>query len=196
VLWKPAATRDKESGEERTYLLLRYFRVFNVEQCDRLELEAIPAFEPDLDAEQVYAGYPEPPSLAHGAQGAWYMPGPDHVEMPAREAFESQRAYYTTLFHELTHSTGHRSRLNRAEVVERNGFGSEPYSREELVAEIGAGMLAAAVGIEPDYQQSAAYITSWLAALKNDRKLVVSAAARAQRAADWILDRTEKEASE
>lgn len=190
VLWKPLRVKDKESGEPRQILMLKYFRVFNIEQCDGLALDALPEFVPDMTAEEVYTNYPAPPSLSHGASGAWYMPAPDHVDMPRREAFESPRAYYTTLFHELTHSTGHTSRLNRPEIMERNGFGSEPYSREELVAEIGAGMLAAAVGIEPDYPQSAAYLKSWLTALKSDRKLIVSAAARAQKAADHILNRT------
>jgi hypothetical protein len=109
--------------------------------------------------------------------------------MPEPEAFESMEAYYSTLFHELTHSTGHLSRLNRKEITEPGHFRTDPYSREELVAEMGAAFLCGHCEIEDKtVDQSAAYIQNWLEQLKDDRRLVVHAAAQAQKACDFILD--------
>ena len=113
--------------------------------------------------------------------------------MPERDAFESATAYYLTLWHELTHSTGHESRLARSDLADFERFGDASYSREELCAEIGSSMIAARAGVvEPDIEQSAAYIAGWLRALRDDRKLIVSAASRAQKAADWILGEVER----
>ena len=108
--------------------------------------------------------------------------------MPHRERFENEAGYYATLFHELIHSTGHASRLNRATVTEAAGFGSNPYCREELVAEMGAAFLCGQAGIaESTLENSAAYLQNWLEQLQDDRKFIVQAAAQAQRAADFIL---------
>ena len=110
------------------------------------------------------------------------------------ETFRSGQDYYSVLFHELTHSTGHQSRLNRkgfsASDGEWSAFGSTPYAREELVAEMGAAFLAGQAGIvERTIENSAAYVQSWLQRLKDDNRLVVQAAAQAQKAADFILGR-------
>jgi antirestriction protein ArdC len=106
--------------------------------------------------------------------------------MPAKEAFESPEAYYSTLFLEFTHSTGHESRLNRPGITETHYFGDEIYSKEELIAEMGAAMLCGTIGIEnKTIKNSASYIQSWLGKLKDDKKLVVHAAANAQRASDF-----------
>jgi antirestriction protein ArdC len=111
--------------------------------------------------------------------------------MPKPERFDSSEAYYSTLFHELTHSTGHSDRLGRKGIMDTVMFGSSDYSREELVAEMGSAFLCGETGIlEPCIDRSSAYIAGWLKALKNDRKLVVVAAAQAQKAADYILNRT------
>lgn len=193
VFFKPLKVKDESAPDgERTIPMLRFFHVFNVEQCDGLELEPIdrPTREiPVIEtAESVYAGYSDAPSLGHGGARACYSRTRDHVQMPARETFESAESYYLTLWHELTHSTGHESRLARQDLAEFERFGDTCYSREELCAEIGSAMIAARVGIvPPNIEQSAAYVAGWLRALRNDKKLVVSAASRAQRAADWIL---------
>jgi antirestriction protein ArdC len=108
--------------------------------------------------------------------------------MPEKETFDNSEAYYSTLFHEFTHSTGHKTRLNRPGIVETHYFGDEIYSKEELVAEMGAAMLCGMIGIEnKTIKNSASYIQSWLRKLKDDKKLVVHAAAAAQKAADFIL---------
>ena len=113
--------------------------------------------------------------------------------MPTPEHFRGGQDYYAVLFHELTHATGHTSRLNRKGISGEDGewsaFGSTPYAREELVAEMGAAFLSGHAGIvERTLDNSAAYIQSWLARLEEDRRLIVQAAAAAQKAADFILD--------
>jgi antirestriction protein ArdC len=126
--------------------------------------------------------------LAH-----YYQPSTDSIRMPERESFDGAAKYYSTLFHEFTHSTGHESRLNRPGIVETHFFGDDVYSKEELVAEMGAAMLCGIVGIEnKTIKNSAAYIQAWLSKLRDDKKLVVHAAAAAQKAADFILGRKQQ----
>jgi len=107
--------------------------------------------------------------------------------MPAPESFASPADYYSTLFHELTHSSGHASRLAREGVTNPTRFGSHLYSKEELIAEIGAAFLSAHCWITATFDNSAAYIASWLRTLRSDAKMVVAAAGAAQKAADLIL---------
>jgi antirestriction protein ArdC len=115
--------------------------------------------------------------------------------MPARSAFHSAEEYYSTFFHELTHSTGHPSRVGREGIMNHNPFGSEDYSKEELVAEMGAAMLCGVAGIASrTLDNSASYLQSWISRLRSDSRLIVSAASQAQKAADYILSRTAAEA--
>jgi antirestriction protein ArdC len=110
------------------------------------------------------------------------------VFIPKPGQFDSEAGYYSVLFHELIHATGHQSRLARKGITETARFGSEPYSKEELIAEIGAAFLCGHCQIaEMTVQNSAGYIQNWLEQLRNDRRLVVQAAAQAQRACDFIL---------
>jgi antirestriction protein ArdC len=169
--------------------------VFNVAQCDGLD-ERIPKldepgkpFEPIAECERIAGNMPQSPTVTHGTVGAFYRAAHDLVSMPHRERFESSEAYYSTLFHELTHATGHKSRLDRPGIADVAAFGSKMYSKEELVAEMGAAFLCSRAGIEnATIDQSASYINGWLTKLKSDNRLVVHAAAQAQRAADFILD--------
>src|ERR1700691_1238517 len=128
---------------------------------------------------------------------AFYRPSADMVGMPARSCFQSPEGYYSTLFHELTHSTGHKSRLNRFEENSTDHqFGSESYSKEELIAEMGAAMLAGMAGIsQATLSNSASYLQSWINRLKSDSRLVISAASLAQKAADYILGKTQADGS-
>jgi antirestriction protein ArdC len=190
VFWK--VLEEGEEDEKRRVPLLRYHSVFNVAQCEGID---VPSLEPTGDfhpidrCEKVVADMPRRPEIRHGAERACYSPLDDTVTMPEARLFESPEAYYGTLFHELTHATGHQSRLARKEIVESNRFGSDPYSREELVAEMGAAFLYGHCAIETTtVEQSAGYIQSWLGRLKSDRKLVVIAAAQAQKACDFILN--------
>jgi antirestriction protein ArdC len=193
VFWK----RFKEEGNEeaRPIPFLRYYSVFNVAQCEGIrvpvlpDVQPAPKFERIEKCEQIVAAMPKRPPINHHGGSACYSPSDDEVNMPEVELFETIEAYYSTLFHELTHSTGHLSRLNRKEVTEPGRFGTDPYGREELVAEMGAAFLCGHCEIDnKTVNQSANYIQSWLAKLKDDRKLVVHAAAQAQKACDFILD--------
>jgi antirestriction protein ArdC len=175
---------------EKTSAILRYYTVFNVEQCERIKApQSAHPVNPISECERIIAGMPHVPGFVQDAR-AWYRPSTDTVGMPARSAFDWSETYYGTLFHELTHSTGHTSRLGREGIEKLEQFGSESYSREELIAEIGSAMLCGVAGIAPQtVANSASYLQSWLRVLKADSRMVVSAASSAQKAADYILGR-------
>jgi antirestriction protein ArdC len=201
VFWKFDKKVDKQTGEVDAYAFARYYSVFHVSQCDGLAAAAPeiaadrPAFTPLESAEIIakrYLDSANAPRLRHGGARAYYTRELDYVQIPDRETFRSAQGYYSTLFHELAHSTGHSSRLDRLkDGALCSPFGSEDYSKEELTAEMTAAFLCAESSIANDatLNNSVAYIQSWLRVLKNDRGMVVSAAQRAQRAADYILDR-------
>src|SRR5262249_20517235 len=146
--------------------------------------------DPIKEAEAIVESMPNRPRLVIDAKPkAFYSPSEDYVHMTERSACVSDSAYYDTLFHELTHSTGHKSRLDRMEGdTAWCKFGSKPYANEELVAEMGAAFLCAECGIFQETEtNSAAYIANWLIKLENDKTLVVHAASKAQKACDYIL---------
>jgi len=203
VLWRTGSkTVENDDGEEETkaWATLRHFRVFNALQADGLddkwlrrplapgEEEAGP-IDPIEAAETLLESYvAEGPTLGHGGVAAFYSPIRDHIQLPPRDAFVSPEAYYSTAFHEATHSTGHASRLGREGVVEGHRFGDALYAAEELVAEMGAAMACGIAGIDQadTLPSSAAYIANWLKVLRDDPKMVVRAAAAAQKAVDLI----------
>src|SRR5262245_50190857 len=189
-------TKKGEPKKERGIPLLRYYKVFNVEQCEGLD-EHVPepepepetVFDPVARCERIVSEYPAPaPPVKHGGNEAFYSPTSDVVGIPKREAFDGAEPYYAVLFHELTHSTGHQKRLKRP--LDGGVMRSESYSKEELIAEIGATMLCAVGDLEPDYETRSAYLDSWRSALTRDKRLIVGAANKAQHAADYILGRT------
>jgi len=123
--------------------------------------------------------------IRHGGNSAFYAPSKDLVQMPPFEAFKDKESYYATLLHELTHWTNHKSRLDRSFNAKR--FGDHGYAREELVAELGAAFLSADLGITPEVRDDhAAYLGDWLKILQEDKRAIFSAAAHAQRAADYL----------
>lgn len=192
VFWKLYDTTDEESGQPKTVPVLRYYRVFNVEQCEGV---AIPdaatytptEFNPINAAEAIVAGYAGGPSVEHGGSRAYYRPSTDAVRVPEPSRFASSEEYYSTLYHELAHSTGHSCRLDRGLDTELRPFGSPDYSREELVAEMAAAFLSAHAGIVPAIiNNQAAYLQGWLKQLRGDKRMVIAAAGAAQKAADWI----------
>ena len=195
MFWKPMELTDTESGEVEKIPLLRLYHVFNVCQCEGLK--NVP--DPDevnfvaTEAAEIVAKMPEPPNIKHGKSHAYYSPIHDLVGMPEPKRFDSEDAYHATLFHELVHATGHEKRLKRQSITERNGFGSDPYCKEELIAELGSAFLCGQAGIvERSIDNSAAYLEGWLKQLKQDRTLIVYAAAQAQKAADFILGRNQE----
>jgi antirestriction protein ArdC len=193
VFWKRLTVGEKDTTEERQIPLLRYYSVFNLAQCDGLKNGTAPnGAEPVVSPkpEEIVANMPQRPAIKDGFTRAFYSLREDYVGMPARERFSRNEEYYTTLFHELVHASGHESRLNRSTLTEQAGFGSDPYCKEELIAEIGAAFLCGQAEIaERTIDNSAAYVAEWLKRIKDDKKLIVHAAAQAQRAADFILGR-------
>jgi len=192
VYWKMFENIDKATGEKKTIPMLRYYNVFNVSQCDGIktpesdEIVKID-FDPIDEAEKIVNNMQKKPRITHNDQRAYYDRSNDYVNMPNKETFDKVESYYSVLFHELTHATGHEDRLGRLQK-DVSRFGDSSYAKEELVAEMGASFLCATSGIiERTLDNSAAYIASWLKALKNDKKLVVSAAGKAHAACDYIL---------
>lgn len=195
VFWKPMKIEDQQSGEAKQIPLLRLYHVFNAAQCDGLP-DAAPVADIQVAVKpaEMVARMTQPPAIKHGMTAAFYSPHEDCVGMPLRERFDTEDDYYSTLFHELVHATGHEKRLHRASLAESNGFGSDPYCREELIAEMGAAFLCGQVEIvERTIDRSAAYIKGWLDRVRQDASLIVQAAAQAQKAADFILNRTFEE---
>lgn len=189
---------------------MRFYTVFNASQAQQLPARFYPDEsaepQPQVEVESIeeidlmlktYAG-----GLAggwtHNRDGrAWYRPGTDRINTPPAEDYDSMAERYSTEFHEAGHSTGHPSRLNRKGITEWAGHGSEPYADEELVAEMTSALLCANQGIEGAFDNSAAYIAGWLRRLRDDNSLVISAAARAQHAADLVMGVTfDEEGSE
>jgi len=196
VFWKQMEITDKKSGEVEKMPLLRMYYVFNVAQCEGLK--NIPAEDTSAfvstEAAEIVASMPQSPVIKHGMARAYYSPVNDTVGMPERKRFDTEDAYHATIFHELVHSVGHEKRLNRQSITERNGFGSDPYCKEELIAELGSAFLCGQAGIvERTIDDSAAYLQAWLKRLQEDKTLIVYAAAQAQKAADFILGRTFQE---
>jgi antirestriction protein ArdC len=187
----------EEDGEtEKKVPFMRYYTVFNVAQCENIPEDKIPAtteattthIDKIMQCEGIVENWEGKPEIRHGEQRAYYQPVADLVNMPQVETFTNSEEYYSTLFHELTHSTGHEKRLNRQGITEIAPFGTPLYSKEELVAEMGAAFLCGFTGIEyATIDNSAAYIQGWLRKLKDDKKLVIIAATQAHKAVNYIL---------
>ena len=197
-----AETEDTQDGGKRISLL-RYYNVFHLEDVEGISSkitpgEPRPAAEPIEAAETVIAGYVTREAGLRfqndkPSNRAYYAPGQDLVVVPMHSQYTVPEEYYSTAFHELTHSTMPESRCDRKAENQGAHFGNSVYSREELVAEIGSAMLCNRVGIDCEraFRNSVAYIQSWLEVLKNDNRMIVWAASRAERAAKYILNETE-----
>lgn len=186
---------DPSTGEERSIqvgALLRYYNVFSLEQCT-----GVPEKPVDQTNEKIPSGEELIQSLKdlvikHGYPS--YYPRRDEISMPNLNEFEANSAYYATLYHEMTHWTGHPSRLGRASIIrfiEGGGgcFGDDTYGQEELVAELGSSFLCTRTGIDLDDggSNAAAYMQGWLSHLRENTSLIVRASGQAQRAADYLL---------
>ena len=194
VFWKWIETEDEETHEKKEVPFLRYYNVFHIDQCEGLKPRhtiAMPnTASADQTADAIITAYcaREGVKLIHEeSDRAFYRPATDSITLPHIAQFSATAEYYSTAFHELTHSTGHQSRLNR---LDRTAFfGTEAYSKEELVAEIGASALVNHAGLETSHslRNNVAYIQNWLGVLKNDKRFIVSATSKAEKAVELIL---------
>ena len=160
---KQEAEPQTDSDSDRRAPILRYYTVFNVEQCDGIDAPASAArtFEPIAECERIVRSIPNGPRIGHHGSQAFYRPSTDTVVTPRPELFDSAPLFYSVLFHELAHSTGHASRLARKGITDVAMFGSHEYSREELIAEMGAAFLCGTAGIEAaTLQESTAYLAN------------------------------------
>jgi antirestriction protein ArdC len=205
VYWKVSEAKhstenidgEATDAKARRRFLLRYYRVFNLDQCELPQavldnLPKIETHEPDSieAAERIISGMPNPPEIQHAGSEAFYSPLTDRITLPPLKLFSSAEEYYTTALHETVHSSGSQKRLAREGICEAAPFGSAVYSKEELCAEMGAAFLCAETGISTAVlENQAAYLAGWLKKLRDDRKLLIHAAAQAQHAVDYILNR-------
>jgi antirestriction protein ArdC len=197
IYWKYENKQTEDEPEDepaKQKAILRYYLVFNISQCEGLSADKLPvpnqqAFEPLIECESIVNEMPNPPEIQFKETEAYYHPGKDFINMPKRKLFKKQEEYYATLFHELVHSTGHQSRLEREGIQLMTPFGSTSYSKEELIAEMGSCYLAHYAGISPKpLSNSVAYIQGWLEHLKQNKKILLFAASQAQKAVDYILN--------
>ena len=193
VVFYQVGKKENARGEEKKVAILHYSTVFNISQIDGIawKLPVLPHREhtPQQAAEQIITGYVGGPRIQYAGSEPCYRTSTDTVTVPEASSFHTAEDYYATLFHELAHSTGHGKRLDRATLTEKASFGSESYAKEELVAELGASFLSNAAGLDLTRTEpaTASYLDNWLQALRNDKRLIVSAASQAQKAANHIL---------
>jgi len=192
---------DDGTEEKKQSFLLKYYTVFNLEQIDGLEnLKEIVAdvvkekateIEPIQAIDLVIENIKNCAQIDHkGGSEAYYRPSSDSIHLPKRNNFKDAESYYSVKIHEIAHSTGHKSRLNRETLVNNDGFGKEIYSREELVAELTASYVMGVTGFETEktFDNSVAYLQSWIKALKNDSKMIFWASKEAEKASNYIFN--------
>lgn len=194
--------KDKPGSDKKDRIpIFRFYKVWSLEQTENVPIPAWLAKERAKDAsdpippiegaEALFEAYQGKPEVTYGGDRACYRPLDDKISMPIRDSFKGPEEFYSTLFHEAIHSTGHASRLGRLSGESPAPFGSCDYSKEELVAEVGAAMLCAVVGIEnKTIDNSIAYVKNWLSRLQDDPKLIIQAASAAQKACDLIRGTT------
>ena len=193
-------SEDKDTGEKKTVPLLKYYSVFHISQCEGMKPRFAASegqhsdLQPDKQAEQILNDYIDRSGVTlrkEKSNRAYYSPAMDTIVVPEIDQFADIAEYYSTAYHEAVHSTGHSTRLNR--ISDIANFGTESYSKEELIAELGASYLVNAAGLETSssFGNSAAYIKNWLSALKDDKRFIISAAGKAEKAVAYILNREE-----
>ncbi len=199
VFWKPVqkmAEEDKET-KQKQIPMLRYYKVFNIAQCRDIPENLIPKSdvaavdrEPILECEAIINSMANSPTIVHKEQKAYYRIDTDIINMPKKKSFKSLESYYSTLFHELVHSTGAEKRLGRKTLTDMVPFGSESYAMEELIAEMGSAYLCRFSGVLPnEINNTVAYLDNWLGVFKKDKRFIISASGQAQKAVDLILGR-------
>jgi antirestriction protein ArdC len=191
IFWTTLERRDDPTEKSVKIPLLRHSTVFNLEQCEGIEvppLEPLTAspVNPIESCEAIVNGFHDRPTVRGSGNSAFYSITDDLVNVPPRHAFESTEEFYATLFHELVHGTAHPSRLNR-KLTSAKALQTADYSKEELIAEMGASLLCARAGIDAvTFDNSVAYLQGWVATLQERPRLIIEAASAAQRAVDYM----------
>lgn len=199
TFWKIQLIEEEEEDGtkvKKQIPMLRYYHVFHISQVDGVEPKEkieLQELEPIEEAERVKREYMDREHLKiyeKITDKAFYTPTFDYIEIPCKEQYKNVEEFYSTLFHEMIHSTGYYKRLNRLESGASAGFGSETYSKEELTAEIGSAMILNRLGIETDrtFSNSTAYIQNWLQVLRNDNKFIISASSKSEKAVKYIFN--------
>ena len=199
VFWKPVQKKAEEERDtkQKQVPMLRYYKVFNIAQCRDIPENLIPKSdvaavdrEPILECEAIINSMVNSPTIVHKEQKAYYRIDTDIINMPKKKSFKSLESYYSTLFHELVHSTGAEKRLGRKTLTDMVPFGSESYAMEELIAEMGSAYLCRFSGVLPnEINNTVAYLDNWLGVFKKDKRFIISASGQAQKAVDLILGR-------
>lgn len=199
VFWKIYGKENNEDEDAKVFPILRFYKVFHISQAEGVE--PLPKQEynhkPLEEAERFANDYIEREGIildVCDSNKAFYRPASDMIVVPDKKQFEYIEEYYGTLFHEIVHSTGSKNRLNRLNGVAWAGFGSDDYSKEELVAEIGSSAIMNMLGLENvnTFQNTIAYIQSWLKVLKGDNHFIVSASSMAEKAVNFIKGNTDQ----
>lgn len=194
MLWDRGQKEGEQEASEKIPFL-RYYKVFNIDQCSGIPVsirESHYSWDilPVAVCEGIVQSMPNRPEIRFDKPRPFYHRKEDYINMPPMKRFRHSDAYYSVLFHEMVHSTGHQSRLARRTVTNTSGFGSEPYSFEELIAELGSCYLCSHAGIgQNKLSNSAAYIQGWLKQLQNNYTYIVLASSQAQRAVNYILNK-------
>ena len=198
VVYNAPAVSEKENDngevETKTWWNMRFYKVFHASQIEGLpeyDVESEAPVQPDGDED--YPGIERMigwcqdnlSDVQHGSDRAYYTPALDSITLPHEDMFKRLSWYAQTLAHEIVHATGHEKRLNR---LDKAGFGTSSYAKEELVAEFGAAMMCGSLDIPADMEQSAAYLKSWAERCKEDPSLLVSAANMAEKAVDFVME--------
>ena len=195
TFWKIQPYEEENENGEKVIKQIPLLR-FHISQVDGVEPKEqlkISNLEPIEEAEKIKTDYMNREHLKifeKVTNDAFYLPIQDYIQVPCKEQYQDIEEFYSTLFHEMIHSTGHKSRLNRSDMQEIVRYGSEKYSKEELTAELGSAMIINILGIETEksFKNSSGYIQDWLQVLKNDNKFIVSASSRAEKAVKYILN--------
>lgn len=180
--------KEEVDGEmvTKTFPMMKSYNVFNIEQTTIKDTEKVKDFNNITECDKIIKGYKNKPKFNIGSPS--YNPKTDIINMPNKNDFNSEEEYYSTTFHEMVHSTGHETRLNREGIIGTIAFGSEIYSQEELIAELGSCFLCGHARIEKStINNSSAYIQSWLKNLKSDKRFIFRAMTKAQKSIDLII---------
>jgi antirestriction protein ArdC len=189
---------DAGEREVRKAFFLRNYIAFNVEQTDiKIEKEEKKTLTPLESCERVVASYKDKPVIAQISQSrAYYSPIEDKIVLPLKEQFKNIFAFYSTQFHELSHSTGHEKRLKREGIMNHDFFGSDVYGEEEIIAELSTIFLCASAGIEHEtLNNNSAYIKSWLENISKDKTFLFKVVGKGQKSADYIVKNKMQEAN-